>query len=1626
MRRVDGQWRWFYSRDKVFRRTPDGRLHKIIGVAQDITDRKQAEIDLQIANERFELAAAAVNCLIYDWDLQNGRVERTCGLTQILGYSLEEAEPTAQWWQELVNPQDFAKVNSGEAWENFASNGRYCDQYRVRHQNGNYIWVEDRGIAVKDNDGNIIRIIGTTTDISDRKKAEIELQESAERLKLAQSAANAGCWDWDIVNNRVTWSEEYYDLYGLDSTILPSYQNWLDSIREEDREQADRQVREAIEQQSEINIEFRIQHPIKGIRWLNAIGSTFYNPEGKPIQMIGITLDITDRKQAELALRQSQECLQRMVDTAPIGIGIGNSKGEVLGINDTLLQMYGYTRQEYEQQGMNWQDYTLPEYAEMDRQAIKQLQQFGTIAPAEKEIRRKDNTHLLVSISATRWKDDTDEHVAFLVDLSDRKHIEETLQEKEQQLRLALEAADMVAYRWDIASDRAIQSPNVDRVFGLPLGTTIQTGTEFFSLIHPEDRERVIKAIDDAIAGRQDYRTEFRLVCPDGNVRWMADRGWMSFDRSGTKAICLRGVIFDITARKESELLLSKNVAILNAINNATSTLIFAKDLSGKVIVANPATISLIGKPESEIIGYTDLEFLSDREQAERMMSNDRRVMETGQIEVFEETLDLPEGKRTFLTTKSPYRDKAGNIIGVIGVATDITKRKQTQQKLAQQAQLLDLADEGIFVRDLNSRITYWNHGAEQMYGWTSKEAIRQVSYTLLKTKFAIAAAKGGSEETHSSFSGTDLNAILLQTGHWEGELIHTRRNGEQITIDSRQILMRDEQGNPTGILQVNRDITERKRIEIALRQNEERLRSFFEANVIGVIYGDVYGNIHGNIHTANDEFLRIVGYSREVLEAGGLSWINITPPEYLPLDRERVAEARATGACTPYEKEYIRADGSRVPVLVGYGLVGEAREESVAFVLDLSDRKQAEINLRESEERLRLATTGADLGMWFWYLPKNELIWTDKCKALFGLSLDTQISYEVFLKCLHPDDRDRTHEAVNRSLAEKIDYDIEYRTVWLDGSIHWIAARGKGFYDTQGNAIRMMGTVQDITARKQSEEALRRSEEFNRRILDSSKDCIKVVDLEGRLLYLNAGGQELMEIEDLTLYLKKDWICFWQDEDRESVQEAIAIAAAGGIGKFEGCCPTAKGNPKWWEVVISPILDAAGQTERLLSISRDVTARKKREEERVELLIREQTAREESERANRVKDEFLAILSHELRSPLNPILGWTQMLQTYQFDADKIKQGITTIDRNAKLLNQLIDDLLDVNRILRGKLTLNVASVNLAFAIEAAIETVRNAAIAKSISIQTNLLPVGKVSGDSGRLQQIVGNLLSNAVKFTPNGGCIEIKLEQIEQGSRGAEEQGSRGAGKNAGSSISSASGPLSPSAPQPLGLSAYSYAKITVSDTGKGIAPEFLPYIFEHFRQADASVTRNHGGLGLGLAIVRYLVELHGGEVIAESLGVDRGATFTVTLPLLNQQPESDKQDNLSDYELDLTGVRVLVVDDEPDTREFLAIALEQYQAEVMAVSSAMEVSSALRTFQPNILVSDIGMPGIDGYTLLRSIRSLPPEQGGQIPAIALTAYAREEDSQQALSAGFQVHLAKPIEPHLLAETIFLLSC
>jgi signal transduction histidine kinase/DNA-binding response OmpR family regulator len=417
----------------------------------------------------------------------------------------------------------------------------------------------------------------------------------------------------------------------------------------------------------------------------------------------------------------------------------------------------------------------------------------------------------------------------------------------------------------------------------------------------------------------------------------------------------------------------------------------------------------------------------------------------------------------------------------------------------------------------------------------------------------------------------------------------------------------------------------------------------------------------------------------------------------------------------------------------------------------------------------------------------------------------------------------------------------------------------------------------------------------------------------------------------------------------------------------------------------------AIKQAELYQNLQTELAERKRIEAEREKLLVREQAAREEAEQANNVKDLFLAILSHELRSPLTPILGWTLLLKNYSSERVKLDRGLSAIERHAKLLLKLIDDLLDVSRIWRGKITLNPAPVNLIDAIQASIETFNAAAEAKSIEIQTNLKPVGRVNADSTRLQQLIGNLLSNAIKFTDNGGRIEVKLTEVNNS------------------------------------------AQIIVSDNGKGIDSQFLPHVFEYFLQDDGSITRKYGGLGLGLAIVRHLVELHGGVVEVTSEGLGCGATFIVSLPLLEAKPfnhlrdrlwcwaEHDRLNNANTLEPDLKGVRILLVEDDRDHLDFLTALLSSYQADLTPLSSAQEALSVLENFIPDLIISDIAMPDMDGLTFMKSIRSRSPDRGGKIPAIALTAHASNEDRELAMAAGFQTHLSKPLNINSLTISI-----
>ncbi|MEH1901463.1 MAG: ATP-binding protein [Nostoc sp.] len=553
-----------------------------------------------------------------------------------------------------------------------------------------------------------------------------------------------------------------------------------------------------------------------------------------------------------------------------------------------------------------------------------------------------------------------------------------------------------------------------------------------------------------------------------------------------------------------------------------------------------------------------------------------------------------------------------------------------------------------------------------------------------------------------------------------------------------------------------------------------------------------------------------------------------------------------------------------------------------------------------------------------------------------------------------------------------------------------------------ENNSDDIISFVLDLSERKQVELALSKSEERYRTFLEQSSEGICCIELEVPIspdcpedeqiqhfyqyaylaecnnvmaqLYGYSRSEEIISarLGDFLVSSDVDNIAYLRSFIRSNYR--LIDAESHKIDQ--------QGNSKYfWNNLVGIVEN--GLLVRVWGTQRDITERKQAEQER------EQTTRADAEVARCIKDEFLATLSHELRTPLNAIMGWTQLLTRRKFDETTTGRALETIERNTKSLAQLIEDILDVSRIIRGTLHLNIHQVKLVTLVEAAIETVRPAAQAKEISIKCRFNPeVGVIVGDANRLQQVVWNLLSNAVKFTPKKGRVDVQLQRIQ------------------------------------------SHVQIRVSDTGGGIAAEFLSHVFERFCQADSSRTRSHGGLGLGLAIVRHLVELHGGTVSAQSPGIGQGATFIVNLPMKAVDVEANTAEELSssvdaqevnNYLPKLDDLRVLIVDDEADARHLLTTILRQYGIQVIAAASASEALLALQEFKPHVLVSDISMPQEDGYTLIRKVRALPTDQGGRIPAVALTAYARVEERTQALLAGFQLHVPKPVNAGELAAVI-----
>jgi PAS domain S-box-containing protein len=886
---------------------------------------------------------------------------------------------------------------------------------------------------------------------------------------------------------------------------------------------------------------------------------------------------------------------------------------------------------------------------------------------------------------------------------------------------------------------------------------------------------------------------------------------------------------------------------------------------------------------------------------------------------------------------------------------------------------IAQVKDYAIFTTDPRGVIATWNEGCKNVLGFDQDEFVNE-HIKMLFTPEAVASGAADKEME-----------VAIKKGSASDDRWMMRNDGERFWCSGITTAVRDEAGNLTGFVKVMRDLTERKQLEEHLRQSQLYLTLLVESlpQLVWTSRAD------GECDYLSPQWLRYTGILES--EQLGLRWLD----QLYPNDREPTMAAwkRAVKEKSAFEAEFrIRgADGSyrwfnsrAMPLRSAEGEIFKWFGANT----DIEDMKRVEALLRENDERLRAERDFSNdivdsmPGVFYLFDRRGKFLkWNKNLEEITGHS-GGEVALMAPLDFIIEEDRPACERKIEEVFVSG-EADIEARLLTKNGlGIPYLFT---GRRISIGGQPHLIGSGVDITERKRGEDAAA----YLAAVVESSDDAIISTDLQGIIKSWNNGAERFYGYKAAEAIGKPATTLLppgrWNEEPR--ILEFIRRGER--IEHYETLRRRKDGTDFDVSLTVSPILNHAGDVIGVSETARDITWSKRAEEEKERLLVSERDARSEAEQANRLKDEFLATISHELRSPLNAMLGWARLLRDPQVREEQLDRALEIIERNTQTQARLIEDLLDVSRIVSGKLSMQMRPVTLNSTAQDAVADLRPAAEAKGIDLRLTEGEEMKLLGDADRLQQVVWNLFSNAIKFTPEGGRIEVSLKRV---------------GEN---------------------------AELRVSDTGRGISPEFLPQVFDRFRQFTRTDARARAGLGLGLTIVRYIVEAHAGSVTAESPGVGLGATFICKFPLAGAEQEAvpaleRQQEQLeAGAEQPLRGIKVLVVDDDEDARDVLKVTLDKYGAEVMTAAAAPEALVTLASEKVDVLVSDINMPGMDGYELIRQVRAMKPEQGGRTPAVALTAYARAEDRVHAIQAGYQAHVPKPAEPAELEVVVAMLA-
>jgi PAS domain S-box-containing protein len=899
-----------------------------------------------------------------------------------------------------------------------------------------------------------------------------------------------------------------------------------------------------------------------------------------------------------------------------------------------------------------------------------------------------------------------------------------------------------------------------------------------------------------------------------------------------------------------------------------------------------------------------------------------------------------------------PWTNETGGNGGIIISAEDITEHKQAEEALRASEQrlsgLVNSAMDAIVAVDANQKIVLFNPAAEQMFRLTSKEAIGQPLERLIPPSSRLAHA------THIRAFG--LTGVTSRSMKSLGTLHGLRANGEEFPIEA-SISQVDLQSGKLYTV-ILRDITERKHTEESLRASEAQFRAIFEVSSVGMCQADP---ANGRLLQVNRRFCEMTGYSEEELLNRAFS--EITHPddraksfeEYSRLVRGEVPEYRG-------EKRYVCKDGSVIWADITVNLIHDLNLKplrTLAVIQDITERKAVEQSLRTSEADLNRAQAVGHIGSWRLDVRHNELTWSEENHRIFEVPEGTTMTYEFFLSTVHPDDRAYVDREWQAGLQGK-PYDIEHRLL-VNGKIKWVREKAELEFDEQGRLIGGFGTTQDITGRKVAEQKLQLQLRLTKAITDCAADSIFVTDRQGRVTFVNAEVERAFgyTADELIGKVLHDVIHQHHPDGRPypfSECPFCRIYTSGDSVKHNEAMFFAKDGKPITVACSNAPLEIDGESIGAVLVAHDISILKHSEEALLE--------------ADQRKNEFLALLAHELRNPMAVTATAAYLLQTKGLtDPEICRWATATITNQTELLKRLVDDLLDVQRVSRGRIALLKTHLDLGRLIARVVKE-REPFIERRKQHFKYSLPSRLVwiDGDPARLTQVITNLLDNASKFTPANGQIELSLNREE------------------------------------------SEAVIRVRDNGRGIPPQLLPHIFEIFTQGQVSIARDEGGLGLGLALVKGLVELHEGQVTATSEGANKGAEFTIRLPALaNVEPATP--DSIAPKELVAYKRRILIGEDNAIAAEGLKHVLQDAGHEVRLALNGAEALAAAKEELPEIAIFDIGLPGMDGFKLARSLRKLPGVN--QLLLIALTGYGQEKDRIESKEAGFDYHLIKPAD-------------